>query len=182
MNQGEATEPSKEAQTPQTNLYVGNLSPLATLKDVENMFSQFGKIARCKIGASRSTSKNGYAFVQFEEEDSAKKAVDAMNGAVVDGRTLRVNLASVNGARKPGAPRPRTNVYLSNLPLQYTTADLVRLTEKFGKIIGSVFLRILLQVLVEATGLCALILKIMHHVQLLLLLESFLYVAKNPCW
>ncbi|MFK7742390.1 MAG: RNA recognition motif domain-containing protein, partial [Planctomycetota bacterium] len=76
-------------------LYVGNLSFQTTEDVLRDAFAADGRqVAEVKIMLERDTGRSrGFAFVEMENDEDAQKAVDAMNGADVDGRPLRVNEA-----------------------------------------------------------------------------------------
>lgn len=84
------------------NIYVGNLSFDATEDQVRGMFEQYGPVERVSIITDRDTGKpRGFAFVEMPDDDSAGKAMEALNGMSLAGRNLTVNEA------RPKAERPR---------------------------------------------------------------------------
>jgi len=84
------------------NIYVGNLSFDATEDQVRSMFEQYGAVDRVSIITDRDTGKpRGFAFVEMADDDSADKAMEALNGSNLAGRNLTVNEA------RPKADRPR---------------------------------------------------------------------------
>ena len=86
-----------------TRLYVGNLSFHTTEETLQQQFSQFGAIAEVKLMLDRETGQSrGFAFVSMADADGARKAIAEMNGAVVDGRPLRVNEAEERRERTGG--------------------------------------------------------------------------------
>jgi RNA recognition motif-containing protein len=83
------------------NLYVGNLPFTTTDADLEALFGQHGPVARTQIITDRDTGRSrGFAFVEMN--DGADAAIQALNGAQFQGRTLTVNDA------KPREERPRS--------------------------------------------------------------------------
>jgi RNA recognition motif-containing protein len=75
-------------------LYVGNLSFSLTNDELEKIFSQYGTVTKVSIIIDRENGRSkGFGFVEFAEASHAKKAVEAMNGALVSGRNLKVNEA-----------------------------------------------------------------------------------------
>ena len=76
-------------------LYVGNLSFQTTEDGLREAFSSDGReVAEVKIMLERDTGRSrGFAFVEMATDEDAASAVEAMNGAEVDGRPLRVNEA-----------------------------------------------------------------------------------------
>jgi RNA recognition motif-containing protein len=75
-------------------LYVGNLSFHATPDSVRAAFAAFGEVSDVHIASDRETGKSrGFAFVTMGSDAEAQKAITEMNGALLDGRPLRVNEA-----------------------------------------------------------------------------------------
>lgn len=75
-------------------LYIGNLSYDTTLESLKAKFSEFGEIVDAIIITDKNTGRSkGFAFVEYTDEKAANKAVEAMNGKELDGRTLVVNVA-----------------------------------------------------------------------------------------
>ena len=84
-------------------LYVGNLSFSATNETVRAAFSQFGEITDVHVVSDRETGQSrGFGFVTMGTNEAAQKAIAEMNGAMLDGRALKVNEAEERGARGGG--------------------------------------------------------------------------------
>jgi RNA recognition motif-containing protein len=82
------------------NLYVGNLPFRITADELRDTFSQFGTVTRAQIVSDRETGQSrGFGFVEMSE--GAEEAINALNGAQFQGRTLTVNEA------RPREERPR---------------------------------------------------------------------------
>jgi RNA recognition motif-containing protein len=77
-----------------SRLYVGNLSYNTTDESLRNAFEQFGDVVDVKVMVDRDTGRSrGFGFVEMGSPEAAKKAISSMDGADLDGRTLRVNEA-----------------------------------------------------------------------------------------
>lgn len=75
-------------------LYVGNLNFNTTDKELEGIFSEFGKINSASVVVDRYTNKSrGFGFVEFAEDADAKRAKEATDGKEFAGRSLRVDEA-----------------------------------------------------------------------------------------
>jgi RNA recognition motif-containing protein len=73
-------------------LYVGNLSFHTSEDTLRDAFGQFGDVTEVRIVTDRETGRSrGFAFVSMADPRSASQAISQMNGAMVDGRDLRVN-------------------------------------------------------------------------------------------
>ena len=83
-------------------IYVGNLSFDSTERDVSELFSQFGTVVSCALPTDRETGRvRGFGFVEMADED-AKKAIQALDGKDLGGRSLRVNEAQPREQRSGG--------------------------------------------------------------------------------
>ena len=88
------------------NIYVGNLPFSTTDTELEDLFSQFGSISRAAVITDRETGRSrGFGFVEMENDDEGKKAIEEMNEQEFGGRQLTVNEA------RPRAPRPSGGGY-----------------------------------------------------------------------
>ncbi len=81
-------------------LYVGNL-PFETTEDqLKAFFAEVAVPSRATVVRDKFTNRSrGFAFVEFDDEAAAKKAVETLNGRALGGRALKVNEA------KPQEPR-----------------------------------------------------------------------------
>ena len=77
-----------------TNIFVGNLPFSATSSELEQLFGQHGTVTSAQVISDRETGRSrGFGFVEMESSDSAKTAIEALNGHNLDGRDLTVNVA-----------------------------------------------------------------------------------------
>ena len=84
-------------------LYVGNLSFNANTDSVREAFSQFGEITDVHVVSDRVTGQSrGFGFVTLGTAEAAQKAIREMNGALLDGRALKVNEAEERPNRGGG--------------------------------------------------------------------------------
>jgi len=75
-------------------LYVGNLPFSTTEEELREIFEQHGPTVSVRVITDRETGRSrGFGFVEFAEESNAEKALQALNGKDVGGRSLRVNEA-----------------------------------------------------------------------------------------
>lgn len=88
-----------------SKLFVGNLNFKTTKEEVEQLFSQAGPLTDVFLPTDRETGRmRGFAFVTFQNDEDASKAIQQFNGHELGGRPLRVNPAE-EGPRRSG-PRP----------------------------------------------------------------------------
>lgn len=82
-----------------TRLFVGNLSWSTTDESLWEAFSQGAPetVVDAKVITDRYTGRSrGFGFVTFRDQDLASSALSKMNGVEVDGRAVRVDMASSN--------------------------------------------------------------------------------------
>ena len=84
-------------------LYVGNLPYTVTKQRREEIFSPFGNMTECSVISDKFSGRSkGFGFVEFESDDSAKQAIEKLNGTDMDGRNLIVNEARPKEERPAG--------------------------------------------------------------------------------
>ncbi|KAK8957791.1 putative polyadenylate-binding protein [Platanthera zijinensis] len=88
------------AEVKYTNLYMKNLDQDITEDLIELKFSEFGKISNVMIAKDGEGKSKGFGFVNFENPDSAKKAMEAMNGLQLGSKTLYVARAQKKEERQ----------------------------------------------------------------------------------
>jgi len=85
------------------NIFVGNLSFGATESAVRSMFEQYGAVDRVNIVTDRDTGRaRGFAFVEMANDAEGERAIAALNGRDLEGRTLNVNEAKPKENRGGG--------------------------------------------------------------------------------
>ena len=76
------------------SIFVGNLPFRAEQEDVAELFAAFGEVTNCFLPLERDTGrKRGFAFVELADEASEDRAIEALQGAELMGRPLRINKA-----------------------------------------------------------------------------------------
>ena len=92
-------------------LFVGGLPWAVDDNGLQDAFASFGEITDCKVITDRDTGRSrGFGFVTFSSSDDARSALNAMNGAELDGRTLNVDIAQDRGgSRRPSGGGGRDN-------------------------------------------------------------------------
>ena len=86
-----------------TKLFVGNISFNTTENDLQDAFAAHGTVTEANLMVDRMSGRpRGFGFVTMSTPDEAQKAIQAMNGASLDGRNLTVNLARPREERSGG--------------------------------------------------------------------------------
>ncbi len=83
------------------SIYVGNLPFNATEDEVRDLFAAHGTVEAVRLMTDRETGRpRGFGFVEMADGDAAR-AIQALNGTELGGRSLRINEAQPKGKR-PG--------------------------------------------------------------------------------
>jgi RNA recognition motif-containing protein len=86
------------------NIYVSNLSFNVTDEDLKSYFAEYGEVSSAKVITDKLTNRSrGFGFVEMSDDAAAQKAIAELDGATVDGRAIKVNVA------KPREERPSNN-------------------------------------------------------------------------
>jgi cold-inducible RNA-binding protein len=86
-----------------TKLFVGNLSFNTTENDLQDAFSAHGTVTETNLMMDRATGRpRGFAFITMGTPEEAQKAIEALNGSTLDGRSLTVNEAKPREERSGG--------------------------------------------------------------------------------
>ncbi len=84
-------------------LYVGGLPYSVTEGQLEEIFSEHGSVQSARVISDKMTGRSrGFGFVEMASEEEAQKAIEALNGSELGGRTLVVNEAREQ-ERRPNA-------------------------------------------------------------------------------
>lgn len=79
--------------TDKTRLYVGNLSFAVTTQQLLELFADYGSVTEVGVVADE-----GYGFVEMSRPEDAENARRALDGSVVNGRAMKIDV----GRRNPG--------------------------------------------------------------------------------
>ncbi len=91
------------------NIYVSNLSFNVTDEDLQSYFRDYGEVTSAKVITDKFTNRSrGFGFVEMSDEAGAQKAIAELDGATVDGRSIKVNVA------KPREERPNNKKSFAN--------------------------------------------------------------------
>ncbi|XP_030109305.1 polyadenylate-binding protein 4 isoform X5 [Mus musculus] len=117
------------------NVFIKNLDKSIDNKALYDTFSAFGNILSCKVVCDENGSK-GYAFVHFETQEAADKAIEKMNGMLLNDRKVFVGRFKSRKEREAelGAKAKEfTNVYIKNFGEEVDDGNLKELFSQFGK-------------------------------------------------
>ncbi|MEQ8494204.1 MAG: RNA-binding protein [Gammaproteobacteria bacterium] len=84
------------------DIYVGNLSYDMTAEELREAFEQHGEVSNAKIIMDRDTGRSkGFGFVEMPNKNEGEAAIAELNGAMLRGRTARVNEARPRANDRP---------------------------------------------------------------------------------
>ncbi len=76
------------------NMYVSNLSFHTTNDDLKSLFAEFGEVSSAKIINDKVSGRSrGFGFVEMTDDAAARKAMEALQGKEIEGRSLSVAVA-----------------------------------------------------------------------------------------
>ncbi|HKI25109.1 MAG TPA: RNA-binding protein [Candidatus Sulfotelmatobacter sp.] len=85
------------------NIFVGNLSFNTNEDELRQLFEAHGQVDRVSIMTDRDTGRSrGFGFVEMASNEDGEKAIAALNGAQLGGRTINVNEARPKTERAGG--------------------------------------------------------------------------------
>jgi cold-inducible RNA-binding protein len=85
------------------NIFVGNLSFNTAEDELRQAFEAYGQVDRVSIMTDRDTGRSrGFGFVEMTNAEDGEKAIAALNGAQIGGRTINVNEARPKTERVGG--------------------------------------------------------------------------------
>ncbi len=88
------------------NIYVGNITYSASEEDLRALFENYGTVDSARIITDRETGRSkGFGFVEMPEDSEANAAIESLNGADFNGRSLTVNQARPREERSGGGFR-----------------------------------------------------------------------------
>jgi len=121
------------------NIFIKNLDKHIDTKSIYDTFSMFGSILSCKVACDIEGNSKGYGFIHFETEESAQKAIEKVNGMLLDGKKVFVGKFMPRSARlreMGEGSSVYTNVYVKNFGEELDRESLEKLFSQFGPILS----------------------------------------------
>lgn len=76
------------------NIYVSNLSFNVEDDDLRGFFEEYGEVISAKVIKDKFTNRSrGFGFVEMAVDAEAQKAIEELNGGMVEGRAINVTIA-----------------------------------------------------------------------------------------
>ncbi|QOJ36361.1 MAG: RNA-binding protein [Nitrospira sp.] len=86
-----------------SKIYVGGLPYAATEQQLSDLFAAHGTVESARVITDKFTGQSrGFGFVEMASSEEAQKAITALNGSDMGGRTLTVNEARPQEPRTGG--------------------------------------------------------------------------------
>ncbi|XP_067268621.1 polyadenylate-binding protein 1-like [Pseudorasbora parva] len=117
------------------NIFIKNMDESIDNKALYDTFSAFGNILSCKVVCDENGSK-GYGFVHFETQEAANRAIETMNGMLLNDRKVFVGHFKSRKEREAelGVKAMEfTNVYIKNFGEDIDSERLKSIFNEFGK-------------------------------------------------
>ena len=111
-------------------------------KALHDTFSAFGNILSCKVATDPAGQSKGYGFVQFDTEEAALKAIEKLNGMLLNDKQVYVGPFLRKQERDTASEKSKfTNVFVKNLSESTTEDELNGIFGEFGPITSVVVMR-----------------------------------------
>lgn len=76
------------------NIYIGNLPYEVKDDELRQGFESYGQVGSVNVIKDKFSGRaKGFAFVEMDNDDEAKAAIDGLNGTIMNGREIKVNKA-----------------------------------------------------------------------------------------
>jgi polyadenylate-binding protein len=111
-------------------------------KALHETFSAFGNILSCKVATDSYGQSKGYGFVQFDSDEAAQKAIDKLNGMLLNDKQVFVGPFLRKQERESALDKTKfNNVFVKNLAESTTEEDLKNFFGEFGALTSVVVMR-----------------------------------------
>jgi RNA recognition motif-containing protein len=127
--------------TSKTNLIVNYLPQTMVREEFEALFASIGELQSCTLildkfhipSIENQQQLNlGYGFVDYVRSDHANEAIRLLNGLRIENKTLKVSFARPSSNTIKGA-----NLFVCNMPKNWTSDDMTRVFSSCGVVITS---------------------------------------------
>jgi polyadenylate-binding protein len=118
----------------EANVLVKNLPKELTQSELFQMFKSFGNIISCKIETNKKDGQSlGFGYIQFANKEQAAAAIEKANNSKVQDKEIQVVLHNKKSDREIKSQN-FTNLFVKNIPTDFTEAQLSELFAQFGEI------------------------------------------------
>jgi polyadenylate-binding protein len=130
-----------------TNIFVKNLDESVTEDDMKEQFGGFGEITSLALMSNEEGKSKGFAFINFQDMETAKKAVEEKNGHEFKGKVMFVGRAQKKSERMAELKEKfdkikqerinkyqGVNLYVKNLDESLDDETFTKAFEQYGQI------------------------------------------------
>ena len=97
------------------NIYVSNLPFSVVDEDMRSYFAEYGEVTSEKVIIDKYTNPSkAFGYVEMPDDPAAEKAIAELNGATIEGRQIKVNVARPKEERPARQPRQQRPSYSNN--------------------------------------------------------------------
>ncbi|CAN1352615.1 Polyadenylate-binding protein 2 [Linum perenne] len=122
------------------NIFVKNFDKSFDHKKFFDTFSVFGSILSCKLATDPHGHPKGYGFVQFDTDEAAKKAIEKLNGMVMNGKQLHV-APFIRKEERDSQNVKFSNVFVKNFADTVSDDEFKRIFGEFGPVTSAMIMR-----------------------------------------
>ncbi|XP_076915893.1 polyadenylate-binding protein 2-like [Bidens hawaiensis] len=124
------------------NIFIKNLDKAIDQKALHDTFSTFGNILSYKIATDITGQSKGYGFVQYDSEEAAQKAIEKLNGMLLNDKQVYVGPFLRKQEREMAVGKAKfTNIYVKNLSESTTDEDLNKIFSEYGTVTSAVVMK-----------------------------------------
>ena len=89
------------------NIYGSNLPFAVVDEDLRSYFAEYGEVISAKVIMDKYTNRSkGFGFVEMSDDAAGQKAIAELDGATVEGRSIKVNIAKPREERPARSQKP----------------------------------------------------------------------------
>ena len=131
-------------KTGQGNVFIKNLDNGIDNKALHDTFASFGNILSCKVAQDEFGASKGYGFVHYETAEGANKAIEKVNGMLLNDKKVFVGHHIPRKDRDSKFDEIKanfTNIYVKNIDADVTDEEFRDLFEKYGEVTSAAITR-----------------------------------------
>jgi len=123
------------------NIFIKNLDPVISHKELYDTFSAFGNILSCKVATDERGQSKGFGFVHFEGAEAAESAIQMVNEKLIGSKAVFVGKFVPKRERIKIKESSWTNVYVKDLDTETSEKELENLFSTYGPLTSIAIMR-----------------------------------------
>lgn len=117
------------------NILVRNLPKDFSQDQLQAHFKEFGDIISCKLDINNDGTSRQQGYVQFKQQDSAQNAISKKNGTNIGEKVIQISIHAKREIKDDFTDK-QSNLFVKNIPSNYTDDQLTALFAEFGEIVS----------------------------------------------